>query len=273
MKKWLLGVLFIFMVGVVAGGCGKQVEQTGQNTGLQKEITVSAAVSLKDALGKIKENYEKEHPAVKITYNLGASGSLQKQIEQGAPVDLFISAGVSQMNQLDTKGLLERDSRINLLSNELVVVVPKENQKVKKFADLAGPEVKRVALGLPETVPAGMYAKESLVNLKLWDKLQPKLVMANDVRQVLTYVETGNADAGFVYYSDALRGKDVRVALTVPNNLHKPIVYPAAVLKNAPQKEAAREFLNYLASPAGMKVFAEFGLKPGGPAGTAGGRE
>ncbi|HHW43114.1 molybdate ABC transporter substrate-binding protein [Desulfofundulus thermobenzoicus] len=263
MKKWLLGVLFIFMVGVVAGGCGKQVEQAGQNTGSQKEITVSAAISLKDALAKIKEDYAKEHPEVKITYNLGASGSLQKQIEQGAPVDLFISAGVGQMDQLEEKGLLEPDSRTNLLSNELVVVVPKNAAPLKDFNDLAGSGVKRIALGMPDTVPAGQYTRESLTNLKLWDKLQPRLVMANDVRQVLTYVETGNADAGFVYRSDALMGKNVRVDLTVPDNLHKPIVYPAAVLKNAPQKEAAREFLRYLASPAGMKVFAEFGLKPG----------
>jgi len=142
--------------------------------------------------------------------------------------------------------------------------MPKDSRKIKEFADLAGPGVKRVALGLPETVPAGQYTKESLANLKLWERLQPKLVMANDVRQVLTYVETGNADAGFVYRSDALTGKNVTVALAVPDNLHKPIVYPAAVLKNAPQKATAKEFLNYLASPAGMKVFTEFGLKPGG---------
>ncbi|MBE3587619.1 MAG: molybdate ABC transporter substrate-binding protein [Thermoanaerobacteraceae bacterium] len=269
MKKWLWGVLFMFLMAVLAGGCGRpagqggQPGQAGQNAGGQKEITVSAAISLKDALEKIKENYTKEHPEIKITYNLGASGSLQKQIEQGAPVDLFISAGVSQMDQLAAEGLLEGDSRLNLLRNELVVVTPKNAAPLKDFNDLAGPEVKNIALGHPDTVPAGQYTRESLTNLKLWDKLQPKLVMANDVRQVLTYVETGNADAGFVYRSDALMGKNVQVALTVPDNLHKPIVYPAAVLKNAPQKEAAREFLHYLASPAGMKVFTEFGLKPG----------
>jgi len=260
----LVAMLLLFALAPFAGGCGRGAGKSGQNTAAApKEITVSAAISLKDALEKIKEEYTKEHPEVKIIYNLGSSGALQKQIEQGAPVDLFISAGVSQMDQLAEKGLLEPDSRINLLSNELVVVVPKDSRKVKEFADLAGPAVKKVALGLPETVPAGMYAKESLVNLKLWDQLQPRLVMANDVRQVLTYVETGNVDAGFVFRSDALMGKNVKVALAVPDGLHKPIVYPAAVLKNAPQKAAAREFLNYLASPQGMGIFEQYGLKAG----------
>jgi molybdate transport system substrate-binding protein len=261
-KKLAAAVLLFLFAALPAGGCARDRDRPAAVPQAQVEITVSAAVSLKDALEKIRENYAQEHPEVKITYNLGSSGALQKQIEQGAPVDLFISAGVSQMDQLAGEGLLEPGTRTDLLGNELVVVVPKGAAPLKDFSDLAGSGVKRIALGMPDTVPAGQYARESLVNLKMWDKLQPKLVTANDVRQVLTYVETGDADAGFVYRSDTLTGKNIRVALTVPGNLHRPIVYPAAVLKNAPQKAAAKEFLDYLASPPGMAIFAQYGFKP-----------
>ena len=262
MKKFVASVLLFLFAALPAGGCARDRDRPAAVPQAQVEITVSAAVGLKDALEKIRENYAQEHPEVKITYNLGSSGALQKQIEQGAPVDLFISAGVSQMDQLAGEGLLEPGTRTDLLGNELVVVVPKGAAPLKDFSDLAGSGVKRIALGMPDTVPAGQYARESLVNLKMWDKLQPKLVTANDVRQVLTYVETGDADAGFVYRSDTLTGKNIRVALTVPGNLHRPIVYPAAVLKNAPQKAAAKEFLDYLASPPGMAIFAQYGFKP-----------
>lgn len=263
MKKWVMGVLFLFIVALLTAGCGQTAGKFGQNTAVRKEITVSAAISLKDALAKIKTDYEKAHPDVKITYNLGASGDLQKQIEQGAPVDLFISAGASQMNQLNKEGLIDPSTRLNLLSNDLVLITPQNGPQIKDLAGLAGPAVKRIALGAPKTVPAGKYAEETLNSAKLLPKLQPKLVYANTVRAVLTDVETGNVDAGFVYHSDALVGKNIKVALTVPDNLHKTIVYPAAVVKNAGQKAAAREFLNYLASPRGMQVFEQFGLKPG----------
>ncbi|OAT81829.1 molybdate ABC transporter substrate-binding protein [Desulfotomaculum copahuensis] len=263
MKKLAAGVLLLFLVAALAAGCGQTPGKSGRGAGAQKEVTVSAAISLKDALGKIKADYEKAHPDVKITYNLGASGALQQQIEQGAPVDLFISAGASQMDQLAKEGLIDPATRVNLLSNDLVLVTPQNGPQIKDFSALAGPAVKKIGLGLPKTVPAGKYAQETLDSLKLWDKLQPKLVTANDVRQVLTYVETGNVDAGFVYRSDAMMGKNIKVALTVPDNLHKPIVYPAAVVKNARQKDVAREFLNYLASPPGMQVFEQYGLKPG----------
>ncbi|MDK2881016.1 MAG: molybdate transport system substrate-binding protein [Clostridia bacterium] len=266
LKKLAAEALLALLVVLAATGCGHQSGTGKPSTGVpqkQKEVIVSAAISLKDALEQIKKNYTEKHPEVKLTCNLGSSGSLQKQIEQGAPADLFISAGASQMDQLAAKGLIDTASRITLLGNELVLITPQNGPEFRDFSDLAGPAVKKIALGLPDTVPAGKYSQETLVNLKLWDRLQPKLVMANNVRQVLTYVETGNVDAGFVYRSDVLAGKNIRVALTVPDNLHKPIVYPAAVLKNARQKDEARKFLNYLASPEGMQVFEEYGFKSG----------
>ncbi|MGB9803240.1 molybdate ABC transporter substrate-binding protein [Desulfofundulus sp.] len=263
-KNILAGVLLALTVALLVVGCGRSASRPQEGArSPQREITVSAAVSLKDALEAIKEQYTRKHPEVKISYNFGASGLLQKQIEQGAPVDLFISAGVSQMDRLAEKGLIEPESRTNLLSNELVLVTPKNGPALKDFHDLAGSAVKRIAIGLPDTVPAGQYARESLTNLKLWDILQPKLVMANDVRQVLTFVETGNADAGFVYRSDVMRNNNVQVSLVVPDNLHKPIIYPAAVVKNAPHREEARNFLDFLASPEGMLIFEKYGLRPG----------
>lgn len=262
LKKFIASV-FLVLVVVLLGGCGQTGGKTGQGTATQKEITVSAAMSLKDALEQIKGDYTNGHPDIKINLNMGASGPLQKQIEEGAPVDLFISAGVKQMDQLAEKGLIDPATRINLLGNELVLITGKDNQAIKDFPDLAGPVVKKIAIGMPETVPVGKYTRETLENLKLWDELQPKLVPAKDVRQVLTYVESNNVDAGFVYRSDALRGKRIKVALTVPDNLHKPILYPAAVLKNARKKDAARDFLNYMASPQGMAVFEKYGFRVG----------
>jgi molybdate transport system substrate-binding protein len=210
-RKPVAVVLMFLLAVLAAAGCGRQdIKQSGQPGHSQLEITISAAISLKDALEKIKDDYGRKEPGVKITYNLGSSGNLQKQIEEGAPADLFISAGVSQMDQLAEKGLIDDSSRMTLLSNELVLITPENGPDIKDFSDLAGSAVKKIALGLPETVPAGKYARETLTNLKLWERLQPKLVTANNVRQVLTYVETGNVDAGFVYRSDALIGKKDR---------------------------------------------------------------
>jgi len=263
LKKILAAVVIILVLSVLAAGCGQTTGHTAAGV-RQQEITVSAGVGLKDALKKIQADYEKAHPQVKIIYNLGASGALQQQIEQGAPVDLFVSAGTAQMDRLAAEKLIDPATRVNLLRNELVLVTPLNGPRIRNLSDLAGPAVKRIGLGLPQTVPAGKYAEETLRTSKLWDKLKPKLVMANDVRQVLTWAETGNIDAGFVYHSDAITTGKVKVALAVPNNLHKPITFSAAIIKNAPHKAAAREFLNYLESPQGMKVFAQCGFKPGG---------
>lgn len=229
------------------------------------ELTVSAAISLKDALDEMKQRYEAENPGVSIALNYGASGTLQLQIEQGAPVDVFLSAASKQMDSLEAKGLLLEGTRRNLLGNEVVLIVPKGSTlNISSFQDLIGSNVKRVALGEPTTVPAGQYAKEVLTNLGIYDAVRSKAVLAKDVRQVLTYVETENVDAGIVYSTDALSSSKVKVVAQAPANSHAPVVYPIAVVKSSQNPGAARKFADFLSSPAAASVFQKYGFSLAG---------
>lgn len=262
MKRFYALTVFILFALTIVTGCGKTQEQPNQtqSKGEPVKLTVSAAASLKDAAEELKTIYAKQNPDVNITYNFGASGTLQKQIEEGAPADLFISAGKKQLDALEEKGLVVKESRKDLLGNDLVLVVKKDS-KVTGFEDLSKPEVEKISIGTPESVPAGQYAKDALTSMKLWDKLQAKLVLAKDVRQVLTYVETGNVAAGLVYSSDALMGKDIKVVATVPADSHKPILYPMAIIKSSKQPKAAEDFANFLAGDEAAKVFEKYGFK------------
>jgi molybdate transport system substrate-binding protein len=230
-------------------------------------LTVSAAISLKDALEEIKIAFAKGHPGIAITFNFGASGMLQHQIENGAPVDVFLSAAPKQMDALDAKGLLRAGTRRDLFGNRLVLVVPNDSSGITGFADLARSSVARVALGEPSSVPAGQYAQELLRYLKLLDAVQRKSVLAKDVRQVLTYVETGNVDAGIVYRSDALASRGVKIVAEAPADSHSPVRYPGAILRASRHPDAAGEFLAYLGSQSAGQVFEEHGFLLLGPCG------
>lgn len=222
-------------------------------------LTVSAAISLKDVLEELKNVYITTHPHVYIIFNFGASGILQRKIEQNNPVDLFISAGESQMDALAKEGLIVNASRKNLLSNEIVLIAT-PNSTLTGFAGLTDPAITKIVIGNPATVPAGKYAQETLIYLNLWDTIQPKLVLANDVRQVLHYVESGNADAGMVYYSDALQGKNIKIVATAPAGSHEPIIYPMAIIQNSPHLQAAQSFANFLLSDAAAQIFTKYGF-------------
>ena len=176
-------------------------------------------------------------------------------------MDLFISAGKDQMDTLEQKGLILEGTRVNLAGNDLVLITLQDST-LTGFADLAGGGVSRVAVGAPESSPAGKYARECLTSLDLWDQLQPRLVLAKDVRQVLTYVESGNADAGLVYRSDAMTGRGIKVAAPAPPGSHAPIVYPAAVLKASGSRRQAEEFLSFLTGPEAKYLFVEYGFSP-----------
>lgn len=223
-------------------------------------LTVSAAVSLKDALTNIQSLYQKSQANIKLTYNFGSSGSLQQQIEQGAPVDIFLSAASKQMDALAAKNLLLPGSRSNLLTNQLVLVASPSQKAIAKISDLARPDIEKIAIGEPKSVPAGQYAEQTLRYYKLFDRLKSKLVFAKDVRQVLTYVETGNISTGFVYQTDANTLKKVRVAATAPSPSHQPIVYPIAILKDSKNKAAARSFLQFLKSKPAQAAFKKYGF-------------
>ena len=224
------------------------------------ELTISAAASLQDALTEITSNFNKEHGHLKINYNFGASGALQQQISQGAPVDLFFSAAEDKFDQLVTDGLIEKKNGIDLVGNELVLVVPKESTKgIKTFEDLT--KADKISIGTPESVPAGKYAKEVLGNLTIWNSVKGKIVYAKDVRQVLTYVETGNVDAGLVYKTDALTSTKVEIAATADKKTHTPIVYPVGIVKASSHPNEAMLFYEYLNSNEAMEVFKKYGFK------------
>ncbi|MDD9266652.1 molybdate ABC transporter substrate-binding protein [Paenibacillus sp. GCM10023248] len=225
------------------------------------ELTISAAASLTDALKEIQTNYESKHTGIKLNYNFGASGALQQQIEQGAPADMFLSAAAKNMKALVDKGLIDASKQSNLLLNELVLVVPADGKAaVQKVEDLTGDAIKHIAVGEPQTVPAGGYAKEALTQAKLWDTLQGKIVQGKDVRQVLTYVESGNAEAGFVYKTDALSSKSVKVALSVDPKSYTPVEYPAGVVKATKHSQEAADFHAYLQTKEAQDVFVKYGF-------------
>lgn len=225
------------------------------------ELNVSAAASMKDALTEIQQKYQTVKPNVKINCNFASSGTLQKQIEQGAPADLFISAAAKQMDELDAKNLTNKQTRQNLVENQLVMVVPKNSTlSLQNFADVAGNSVKKFGMGEPATVPAGQYAQQALQKLNLWDTVKDKAVLAKDVRTVLAYVETGNVEAGFVYRTDAAISDKVQIVAAAPAGTHQPIVYPAAVLSGAKQTQAAEDFLTYMNGPEAKAIFEKYGF-------------
>lgn len=261
-KTWIILLLALFAFTAVAG-CGNSADKQKetQPKAAPVEITIAAAASLQDAANELKDMYTQKHPEITITYNFASSGTLQKQIEEGAPADLFISAGKKQMDALQEQELIVDTSRQDLLGNTLVLIAKKDS-KLKSFEGLTDPSVQKISIGTPETVPAGKYAQESLTTLALWDKIQNKIVMAKDVRQVLTYVETGNVDAGLVYNSDAIMGKDIEVAAIAPADSHKPIVYPMAVVKSSQHQQEAQDFAAFLSSAEAAKVFTKYGFEP-----------
>ena len=223
------------------------------------QVTVFAAASLTDALKQIAADYEKS-PGDKIVFNFAASGTLARQIEAGAPADIFISADESRMDALAAKNLLIAGSRRNLLGNSLVIVTATENATIHSPADLTNAVVRRIALGDAKIVPAGTYAKIYLEKFGLWPALETKVIPCENVRAVLAAVESGNVDAGFVYKTDAAISKSVKVAFAVPAADAPKILYPLALVKDAPQPGAAKKFLGFLAGQEAGEVFTRFGF-------------
>lgn len=253
--------LVALLLLLAATGCaGRPAVPPAPQAVEQVSLTVSAAASLQDALDELIAVYQGKYPAVKITPNYAGSGALQRQIEEGAPADLFISAAPRHMDALQEKGLLLEETRIDLLGNTLVLIAREGLQGVDSFADLTADTVRKIALGEPYSVPAGRYGKETLTYQGLWDKLQPKYVFGKDVRQVLTWVEGGNADVGLVYLTDAKTVPAVPVVTTAPQGSHAPILYPAAVLKRTAAVEAAKNFLSFLSGAEAGAVFARYGF-------------
>jgi molybdate transport system substrate-binding protein len=222
-------------------------------------LTVSAAASLKKALVDAEAAYSQSHADVDFINNFASSGTLAAQIDQGAPVDVFLSAAAKPMDGLESKGLIAAGTRRNLLRNTLVLIAPVDS-RLRDFQGLADSSIRSIALGDSASVPAGQYAQQTLAALHLLDTLRPKFVFGSDVRQVLTFVETGNADAGLVYATDAQASLKVRIVAVAPESAHDPIVYPAAVIKGSRAEVAARSFVEYLGTPPAKKIFMDHGF-------------
>lgn len=250
--KRVLACLIVFMI--IASGC------TAKNTASPVSLTVSAAKSLTDVLTEISAGYAKEDPEVTLVFNFGGSGALRQQIEQGAEADLYIPASLGDMELLQSQGLLNDATVRTILGNELVLIVPADSDlPVADFRDVTVPAVKALAIGEPASVPAGKYAQEVFTALEVWEPVKERIVYAKDVRTVLAWVETGNAEAGVVYISDALGSDKVKIAAKAPEASHTPIIYPGAVLKASKSPEAAERFLDYLGSEEAKTVFEKHG--------------
>lgn len=266
MKKWfeLAGILFFVLMLMVACGNNESTEPPSgkgeaQTPIKEVELTISAAASLKDAMEVIEKNFKDKYPKTTLQFNFGASGSLQQQISQGAPVDLFFSAAEDKFDLLVDEGAIAAEDRMDLLGNSIVLVAPRGNSSIQSMEDLANVDGK-IAIGTPETVPAGKYAQESLENMGIWKDIEAKIVYAKDVRQVLSYVETGNVEAGMIYKTDAAVSDKIDIVASADASTHTPIIYPVGIIKDSKQYEAAKQFYEYLQSDEAIKVFEEYGF-------------
>ena len=232
-------------------------------SGQNRLIVVGAAISLKESFNELGSIYE-HRTGTKVTFTFGSSGELEKQIEAGAPVDVFASAAEKEMDELQAKNLIDRATRRDFARNSLVLVVPADSQlHLQSYSDLQKPGVTKIAIGNPKTVPAGQYAEELLRNTQLWPKVESRLIMGENVRQVLDYVARGEVDAGIVYATDVqvAQGK-VSVAARAADQDYGPILYPLAVIKDSANANAAKGFVDLVVSPEGNQILKKHGFRP-----------
>lgn len=224
------------------------------------EITVSAAASLTDAFKEIATAFEQSRPGAKVTLNFGASGQLLQQIVAGAPVDVFASADLETMDRAVRQSVVLEESRTVFARNELVIAIPATSLLVlNRLPDITGPDVKRIAIGNPDSVPAGKYARDVLTTARLWPELQERLVFTQNVRQALDYVARGEVDAAFVYRTDAIAAVN-RTRIALITKTETPVLYPAAVVKGAGQGEEATAFVRFLRADAAQRILERYGF-------------
>jgi molybdate transport system substrate-binding protein len=266
----LTGFLIVIMAMASCGGASTAtVTATATTTSTTTtttqvvafDLNVSAASSLTDAITEINKLYMQKHTNITIVTNLAASGTLQKQIEQGAPADVFISAGAKQMQSLQDGGLLLDGTRQNLLTNKVVLVVPSNSTlNITSFTDLTKANVLKIAIGDPESVPAGTYGKQALDQLGIYEQVKSKLILCSDVKQVLSYVEAGNVDSGIVYATDAANSKSVKVVANAPAEVNAKIIYPIAVIKASKNADAAKAYIAFLLTAEAKAIFEKYGF-------------
>lgn len=255
--KRLIGLMLIGSLAIASfTGCEKKEEEKKT-----VELTILAAASLTDVCEEIKTNFEKGNENIKLTFSFGSSGALQTQIEEGAPADVFMSAAMKQMDALNDQKLMDSDSIVKLLENKIVLIAPKGNPAgIKSVEDLTGDGVKIVALGDPESVPAGQYAEEVLTSLGILDAVKAKANYGSDVRTVLTWVENGDCEAGIVYATDAYSSDKVEIICTAPEGSCKQVIYPVGITASSDNKDAAGKFVDYLKTDEAIKLFEKYGF-------------
>ena len=256
----LVGLAFTASVLV---GCSTDLvkEESLENTE-KTELVIAAAASLKEVTSDMESVFEEKNKNIDLIFTYGGSGSLQQQIEQGSPTDVFISAGSKQMKALDDEGLLLDGTKIDLLTNKVVLITPKDKTDLTSFEDLNSDKVSQIGLGEPSTVPVGQYTEEILESIGVLDSIKKsdKVVYAKDVKEVLTWVETGNVDAGVVYETDAKTSNSVNIVCEASENSHNEIVYPVAIIKDSKNSEEAKKFVDFLNSGEGKTIFQGYGF-------------
>jgi len=251
-SKYALIISIVLLVGVFSGmGCSTPVTT----------VNVSAASSLTDVIGEINALYQKDNPNVTVIANFAAPGTLQQQIENGAPADVFISASPRQVDALQSKKLIVDNTRKDLLCNKVVLIVPGDSTLgIKSFNDLTGDAVKKVAIGDPDSVAAGQYARDIFNQYGIMEALKSRLVLAGNVRQVLQYVESSNVDAGVVFLTDAKISKSVKVVADAPDDINKKVVYPVAVINTGRDRTDASAYEAFLFSNQAGAIFDKYGF-------------
>ena len=240
--------------------CAVLLLAAAQTAARGDEIVVSAAASLSDVLKEIASSYQSQSKH-KVLLTLGPSNFLARQIEEGAPADIFFSADLAHMDILEKNGRLEPGTRRNLLSNQLVMIVPADSKiPLTRPKDLLKSEVRKIALADPTAVPVGVYTSKYLTEEGLWDKVKPKVIPVLDVRATLASVEAGNVEVGFVYKTDAAISRKVKIVFEVPIQKGARIIYPVALVKDSKKKEAARDFMNFVLSSTGKQTFRKYGF-------------
>lgn len=259
-KKIIIAVIAI--VAVVAVGVWASGSLNSNSSLDGKEVNLAAAASLKNAFDKdLIPLFEKKYPGVKVTPTYASSGDLQSQIENGLGADVFMSASNKQMNKLANESLINNDTNVQFLENKVVLIVPKNSSSnITSFDDLKNVSG-NIAIGDPESVPAGQYAKEVMTSMGIWNDTQSKLSLGTDVTAVLNQVAQGSAECGIVYATDAKSNDDVKVVCEAPNGtLKTPVIYPVAELKNPKNPEAAKAFMEFLQTPEAKAIFEKYGF-------------